>query len=295
MDPAGGRAQDIKVSDEEVQKQFADQKKQSFPKEKDYQKFLKTSGMTEDDLLFRVKLDVLSNKVRQKVIKGKDKVTDAEIDELLQQEQEALRPARAPRPARRPDARPRPRPTRPRRRSRRARVQGRREEVLDRRGLEGAGRQAPGVAKGQQEKAFDDAIFGAKKGESTGPVKTQFGYYVFQVTKVTPASQQTLAQTKETIKNLLKSQNQQKALNDFVKKFRKELQGRDEVRRRLRRSRTATTRRSRRRTPARASGGSPQVAPPQGARRRASTVPRPQGAAAAAAAPQGTPVPVPQG
>jgi foldase protein PrsA len=42
------------------------------------------------------------------------------------------------------------------------------------------------------------------------------------VTKTTPASQQTLAQTKETIKNLLKSQNQQKALNDFVTKFRKD-------------------------------------------------------------------------
>src|SRR4029079_18880094 len=84
------------------------------------------------------------------------------------------------------------------------------------------GAKLPGVAKGQQEKAFDDAIFGAKKGAIVGPVKTQFGYYVFQVTKVTPASQQTLAQTKDTIKNLLKSQNQQKALNDFVKQFRKD-------------------------------------------------------------------------
>jgi foldase protein PrsA len=87
------------------------------------------------------------------------------------------------------------------------------------------GGKLPGVAKGQQEKAFDDSIFGAKKGAITGPVKTQFGYYVFEVTKVTPASQQTLAQTKETIRNLLKSQNQQKALNDFVKQFRKDYKG----------------------------------------------------------------------
>src|SRR5439155_22990416 len=82
------------------------------------------------------------------------------------------------------------------------------------------GGKLPGVAKGQQEKAFDDAIFSAKKGAITGPIKTQFGYYVFDVTKVTPASQQTLAQTKETIRNLLKSQNQQKALNGFVAKLR---------------------------------------------------------------------------
>ena len=47
------------------------------------------------------------------------------------------------------------------------------------------GGKLPAVAKGQQEKAFDDAIFDAKKGELTGPVKTQFGYYVFEVDKIT--------------------------------------------------------------------------------------------------------------
>ena len=55
------------------------------------------------------------------------------------------------------------------------------------------GGKLPPVSKGQQEKALDDAIFSAKKGELVGPVKTQFGYYDFEVDKVTPASQQTLA------------------------------------------------------------------------------------------------------
>src|SRR6476646_5220982 len=44
----------VNVPDAQVQKQFQDQKKQSFQKEADYQKFLKSSGMTEADLLFRV-------------------------------------------------------------------------------------------------------------------------------------------------------------------------------------------------------------------------------------------------
>src|SRR5205823_6804946 len=83
------------------------------------------------------------------------------------------------------------------------------------------GGKLPGVTKGTQEKAFDTAIFTAKQGQLAGPVKTQFGYYVFQVTKITPASQQSLAQASDTIRNLLKSQGQQKALNDFVKDFQK--------------------------------------------------------------------------
>ena len=44
----------------------------------------------------------------------------------------------------------------------------------------------PGVAKGQQEPAFDKAIFAAEKGKLTGPVKTQFGWYVFDVTQGHP-------------------------------------------------------------------------------------------------------------
>ena len=84
------------------------------------------------------------------------------------------------------------------------------------------GGKLPNVTKGQQEKAFDTAIFSAPKNKVEGPVKTQFGYYVFKVTKVTPAKQQTLAQVHDTIKNLLQSQAQQKALNDFVTNFQKD-------------------------------------------------------------------------
>jgi foldase protein PrsA len=212
----------VKVSDKQVQKQFQDQKKQSFQKDADYQKFLKNSGMTEADLLFRVKLDVISNDVRTKVIKGKDKVTDAQIASYYNKNKQRF-------------AQPERRDLQVVLTKTKAKAEAAKKaldsgqswaKVAKKYSIDEAskaqGGKLPGVAKGQQEKSFDDAIFSAKKNVITGPVKTQFGYYVFDVTKVTPASQQTLAQTKETIRNLLKSQNQQKALNDFVAKFRKD-------------------------------------------------------------------------
>jgi foldase protein PrsA len=76
------------------------------------------------------------------------------------------------------------------------------------------------VTKGQQERAFDKAIFDASKGKILGPVKTQFGWYVFEVEKVTAASQQSLEQARQTIRNLLRNQNQQKSLDEFIKDFR---------------------------------------------------------------------------
>src|SRR3954466_4414118 len=65
-------AMKVKVTDAEVKKSFAEQKKQSFPKEADYKKFIAQSGQTEADILQRVKLDLLSNKLRDKIVKGSE-------------------------------------------------------------------------------------------------------------------------------------------------------------------------------------------------------------------------------
>jgi foldase protein PrsA len=64
-------------------------------------------------------------------------------------------------------------------------------------------------------------VFAAAKNKLTGPVKTQFGYYVFRVQKIKQAKTQSLADAKTTIKSTLVSQKQQKALDTFVADFRK--------------------------------------------------------------------------
>jgi foldase protein PrsA len=256
------KSQNVKVSDKEVQKQFADQKKQSFQKDADYKKFLANSGMTEADLIFRVKLDVISNSVRNKVIKGKDAVSDAQITSYYNKNKQ-----RFAQPERR-DLLVVLTRTKAKADAAKAAIAGGQswKSVAKKFSIDEAskaqGGKLPGVAKGQQEKAFDDAIFKAKKGATTGPIKTQFGFYVFQVTKVTPAAQQSLAQTKETIKNLLKSQNQQKALNTFVTQFRKDYKKKTKCSKayvipdcsNAPKTKTATTP---------ASGGSPQTQTPQ--------------------------------
>src|SRR5215216_6699816 len=52
--------QGIKVTDAEVKKSFDEQKKQSFPKTADYEKFLKDSGQSESDIMLQVKADLLA-------------------------------------------------------------------------------------------------------------------------------------------------------------------------------------------------------------------------------------------
>src|SRR3954464_4794953 len=213
--------QGVKVTDAEIQKQFQQTKKQSFPKEADYQRFLKQSGMTQDDVVFRVKLDKLSTKLREKVTKGKTAVTPAQISAYYNKNKQ-----RFAQPERR-DLRIVLTKDKAKAAAARAAIASGQDfkAVAKKYSIDQASKNQGGVllgvSKGQQEKALDQAVFKAKKGELVGPIKTQFGYYVFKVQKITEASQQSQAQAKETIKQLLASQNQQKSLDTFVKDFRK--------------------------------------------------------------------------
>jgi foldase protein PrsA len=222
--------QGIKVTDAEVKKSFEEQKKQSFPKTADYEKFLKDSGQTNEDVLQRVRLDTLSQKIRDKVTKGKDKVTDQQIADYYNKNK-----AQFAQPERRDLSIVLTKTEAKAKEAKAALDSGESfKSVAKKYSIDDAskaqGGKLPAVAKGQQEKAFDEAIFKAKKGKISGPVKTQFGWYVFRVDKVSKASQQTLAQAKTTIKQVLASQNQQKALDEFVKDFRKKWKEKTECR-----------------------------------------------------------------
>jgi foldase protein PrsA len=213
--------QGVKVTDAEVEKQFETTKKQSFPKDADFQKFLKSSGMGLEDLKFRVKVQALSDKLRTKVTKGKDTVTDAQVKQYYDKNK-----SRFSQPERR-DLLIVLTKTKAKADTALSALKGGQgfKSVAKKYSIDQAsknqGGKLSGVAKGQQEKALDDAIFKAPKGELVGPVKTQFGYYVLQVSKVTDAKQQSLEQSKASIKQILASDNQRKALDTFGKDYRK--------------------------------------------------------------------------
>jgi foldase protein PrsA len=220
----------IKLTDAEVKKSFETQKKQAFPKAADYAKFLKTSGQTQADINQQVRLELLRNKIIKKATKGSDKVTDAQIKKFYDSNK-----TRFAQPERR-DLRIVLTKTKAKAEQAKKALDGGESfsKVAKRLSIDQAsksqGGKLPGVAKGQQEKALDNAIFKAKKGELVGPVKTQFGYYVLEVTKVTPAAQQTLDQAKAQIKQTLASQNQQKALEKFAKGYQKRWRAKTECR-----------------------------------------------------------------
>ena len=87
-----------------------------------------------------------------------------------------------------------------------------------------------GVVKGQEEAALNTAIFSAPLNKLSGPVKTPFGYYIYEVKSTTPGNQQTLAQAQASIKQQLTATQQQTALTKFVKEFKKKWTDKTECR-----------------------------------------------------------------
>lgn len=211
----------VKVSDKEVKKQFEKIKSQQFPKPAEFEKFLKTSGQTVSDLLLRVKLNLLSSKIQQKIVKQKSKVTHAQIEKYFKNNPKRFGVAE--------------------KRNlliiltkTEAQAKKAKQEIESGKSFESVAKRAsidptsksnggklPGVVKGQEEKSLDAAVFSAKKGALTGPVKTPFGYYIFEVQTITPGSQQTLKQAEASIKSQLTATQQQSALSKFVKEFKK--------------------------------------------------------------------------
>ncbi|WP_079415276.1 SurA N-terminal domain-containing protein [Thiomonas intermedia] len=69
-------------------------------------------------------------------------------------------------------------------------------------------------------KPFADAVFGMQKaGDIVGPIKTQFGYHIIELTGIKPGSQQSLEAAKPGIEKQLQQEAAQKQLSADVETF----------------------------------------------------------------------------
>ncbi len=253
---------DIEVKDAEIQKTLEDQKKQAFPTDKAYKAFLKTSGMTEADILFRVKLSKLQEKLTKAVTEDAKKVSTADVQEYYDKNKK-----RFAQPERR-DLLVVLTKTEAKADEARAALDGGQawKDVVKQYSIDEASKAQGGklaaVAKGQQDKALEDAVFAAGKGELQGPVKTQFGWYVFEVEKITPASQQSLEQATRHDQEPAALRAPAEVAGRVRQGLPRGLQGQDELRRRLPRRRSARTPPRRRPTPVQTGGATPTAPQP---------------------------------
>lgn len=224
------QSQGISVSDAEVQRQLALTKRQSFPSEAAYQRFLKQTGMTPADVLERIRIQALAAKLTRKIQASSAPVTDAQIQSFYERDrtQFAL-------PERR-DVDLILTRTQAQANAAKAAVQSgtswaaAAKKYSTDAASKATGGVLRGVSQGQQDRAFDQAAFTAKKGVIVGPVKGQFGYYVVRVIAITPAQQTSLASARAQIRSLLQQQAQQAKLASFIRDFQTRWRGKTNCR-----------------------------------------------------------------
>jgi foldase protein PrsA len=228
-----GQAEEMKVSvsNKEVEKRFAEVKKQEFPKESEYKKFLEGSRETVSDLLLRFKLELLSKKIEEKVTKEAKKApSKAEIAKYFHEHESTY-------------GTPETRnlnivlvKTEAQANSAKSEIEGGKSFASVAKAVsietvsKSKGGVLEGVEKGQEEKALSQAVFSASMNKLTGPIKTPFGYYVFEVTKVTKATQKPLKSVEAEIKQAISSEKETKSLDKFDKEFKKRWTARTECR-----------------------------------------------------------------
>jgi foldase protein PrsA len=207
----------IKVTDAQVQKALTTAKKAQFSTDAQFQQFLKQSGQTMQDILFRVRVNQIFQKLTSRHPRT---VTPAAIASYYNSHKSQF-------------GTPQSRnlkvvltKTQAQANKAKAALQSGQSfaAVAKKYSIDPSksnGGTLNGVTIGQQDAGLTKAAFAAPLNKLTGPVKTQFGYYLIEVTKVNKATQRSLAQSTALIKQTLQTQlttQAQTAVDNHAKK-----------------------------------------------------------------------------
>jgi foldase protein PrsA len=216
----------VKVTPAQVEKAYAAQRKISTPPlktTKQLDTFLAAAGETVADLKWRTLISLEADDIALKVEKAAEKVTTAQIDSYYAAHRSTLgtpetRDVHLIETTTAATA---------------AKVKGllaggsTYAQLASKYSIDpttkNAGGALSGVRAGELTAQVSAAIFAAKVGVLSGPIKTPFGYYVFTVNSITPAVTPTLAAETATIRQTIASQQESKATaalqSEFVKKW----------------------------------------------------------------------------
>jgi foldase protein PrsA len=208
----------IKITNAQVQQAFNAAKTQQFQTAAQFQSFLTQTGQTMQDILFRFRI----NQIFQKLVsKHSTAITPATIQQYYQTHLSQF-------------GTPSTRNIRIVLTKTKARANAAKAALVSGQSWDAVAKKYStdptskshggllvGVTKGQEDAALDSAAFSATINKIGGPIQGQFGWYVYEVTKITKSTQQTLAQATPLIKQTLQGQQQtraQTALDSAAKK-----------------------------------------------------------------------------
>lgn len=210
----------VTASSREVDNEFQTIRESQFADDADYEKFLRDNGFTNEEVLERVKLQVLSRKIEEKITSEAGSVTEADIEDYYESTIENF-------------TRPETRdillikvPNQKRADEVQKALDGNDSDAafrkLARKFSTDASKSDGGKAtasEGTYPGAAGEAITGASEGALEGPIEADGEFYFFKVTKVNPEEVEPLDEVRGQIRQQIEPTLGQQALADFVSNY----------------------------------------------------------------------------
>jgi parvulin-like peptidyl-prolyl isomerase len=213
----------ISVTDKQIADELENIKKQNFKTDKAYKEFLKTSKFTQEDVDKRVKLQILSTKIQERISSEAPPVSNSEIADYYdaaKASQFTTKPTRDVRIVTNKD------------KAKVAEAQKLLEadnspaswkKVAAKYSADPSTKDKGGLQSSLSEEILPEPlkgdIFGAATGELIGPITHQGNYSLIEVVKLNPEKVQTLGETRSQISSQLTQTAQQEFFSEFVAEY----------------------------------------------------------------------------
>jgi parvulin-like peptidyl-prolyl isomerase len=222
----------IAVTPKQIATEFATIKKQNFKTPAEYAKFLKTSRFTKADVLTRVKLQLLSTQVQEKIASKAPPATEAEISSYYDSVKDTQYTTAASRDVRVIVNKDKAKVAAAQAELAKDNSPANWKKVAAKYSEDPTTKTKGGLQKAlteellQSQPELKNAIFDSATGQIEGPVDVKGNFFVIEVVQLNPAKIQPLAEVSAQIKSQLTQQVAQQVFSEFVSNYQSKWQSR---------------------------------------------------------------------
>jgi foldase protein PrsA len=213
----------IEVTDEELARERTKLTNESFQTPREFREFTKESGFTQADIDERVRLQILSTKLQERLTEKAPEPTQTEIEDYYEAAKDTQFTQQPSVDVRRIDNVSRKKAEEAQEALSKDNSAKNWSKVARQYSEDPATRESGGLQRGVREgvleEPLDAEVFDAPEGQIEGPVKTSTGYTVFQVENATSETVQSLKAVESQIKTTMAQQAEQEYFTSFISTF----------------------------------------------------------------------------
>ena len=222
----------ISVTPKQIATELVQIKKQNFKTEAEFQKFLKTSHFSRQDVLDRVKLQLLSTQIQEAITKKAPPASESEIAGYYDTAKDSQFTTKESRDVRVVVNKDKAKVEEAKKLLEKDDSPASWKKVTVKFSSDPTTKSKGGLQPGlteellQSQPELKEAVFGNPTGVLVGPVEVQGQFFVLEVEKLKPAKVQSLDEVKAQIKTQLTQQVAQEVFSEFVSEYQSKWQSR---------------------------------------------------------------------